>query len=182
MKIETKYKLSQACSADETRLPLLGAYIDGDKAIATDGRIMAIVPIERVENELNKKIIPAEILKAIEKSKLGVICLNGQATLIGSRGGEISYPYVDAQYPDYKRVLPAPTDCDKIALDAALLAKLAKAIGAHDDRRDQTIVILEISMETDADGKRKIDPLAHIGVTCARSPDARGLIMPARAS
>lgn len=61
-----------AASTDETRYVLCAPYLDGNKIVATDGRIMASVAVEREEGDLDGAVTPDEIIVNGENvAKLG---------------------------------------------------------------------------------------------------------------
>lgn len=162
-------KLSNAVSDSPTRFTLNGVYVDGDKAIACDGRMIAIVPIERGPEEKTGVIVPTAVIKAAERfgrrSKLYAVKLNGKAEAEDGSGWSMSLPYIDGNYPKYKDVIPDGT-VETITLDARKLLLLAEAIGAENHRK-QLVITLHVKSKTDA-----------VKVTCQQNPNALGVIMP----
>ena len=68
MKIKKSYKLEEACSQDETRFAICEPWIEpngesaklvvgnGPRAIATDGKILAVVPVELDSHDKGERI------------------------------------------------------------------------------------------------------------------------------
>jgi hypothetical protein len=169
MQFSKTAKLEAIVSADKDRGAITHIYLDVEQAdnprlIATDGHVMAIVPVQATVEEGGYVPVPA--LKAARKVKGkgdGILALNGTASL---PTGE-SWPREDAslRYPAWRQVLPG-ADRDgsiKISLNADLLHRLAGALGSE-------AVVLELI---------PAEPLAPIRVTVADSPNV-GVIMPIR--
>lgn len=173
MKIESKYKIENAASTDSTRLSINGIYFENSQAIATDGRILAIVPCEHTDSEA-KHIVKLDdfklIRKAQSKAEYVEANLNGEIKAVGQKGESYTFQKLDCTFPNYKQVLPAknrPVNC-KIAFDVSLLLKLALALGAD---KEQATVTLEIE-----------DNLAPIVVRANNQSDSTsyGVLMPVR--
>tara|TARA_R110002020_G_C16090954_1_gene757888 strand:+ start:108 stop:674 length:567 start_codon:yes stop_codon:yes gene_type:complete len=186
MKIDKKYKLEKIVTKDESREALLHIYIDGEaqKAIATNGQAMAIVPVELSEDDSieKEKLLPAKALTAARKIggkriAESEIALNGSVTL--SNGESMPYPgnqgeknQYQIKYPNYKAVIPNPTETGEIHFNPKLLWELCQAIGAENS------VTLRIAMQWDGEkGNHKIDPLQPIEAIKGKG---KGVLMPMR--
>jgi hypothetical protein len=183
MKIKKSYKLEEACSTDATREGICEPWIEangesaklvvgiGPRAIATDGKILAVVPCELQHEDTGNRIA----IKALKESRkaggskaehafIGLETSHSVAT------GGAQYPVCQYAPPHMAHIVPdenrAPAIA-KIRLDASLLLRLAKALGSQNDR-----VLLEISGEGDVIIVRPMGENCH---------EAFGLIMPVRA-
>ena len=135
MKIPKQCKIEKAVSKDKCREAMMNVLIDTKdtqaKAIATNGKILAIVPIETDatdklggERLINKKTI-------IEARKQGgIISLNGAAVL---QNGEVYPVRDDLNFPNWRKVIPdeQKETYTSVRFDAKLLFELAQAIGAE---------------------------------------------------
>ena len=62
MKISKHYKLEKVVSSDDMRPILQKIFIDKDCAVATNGRIIAIVPIEPTPEDVLQQMIDPQVL------------------------------------------------------------------------------------------------------------------------
>ena len=182
MKIKKSYKLEEACSTDANRVGICEPWIEsngecaklvigiGPRAIATDGKILAVVPVELQHEDSGNRIA----IKALKESRKagGSKCEHafvglGNAASISTGGAH--YPVTQHAPPSMAGIVPemGRPDGVKIRLDASLLLRLAKALGSQNDR-----VLLEISGESD------VVIVRPMGENC---DEAFGLIMPVRA-
>ena len=183
MKIKKSYRLEEACSTDANREGICEPWIEangesaklvtgnGPRAIATDGKILAVVPCELQHEDTGTRIA----IKALKESRKAggskaehAFVSLGNAASIATGGAH--YPVTQYAPPHMANIVPdenrAPTIA-KIRLDASLLLRLAKALGSQNDR-----VLLEISGEAD------VVIVRPMGENC---DEAFGLIMPVRA-
>jgi hypothetical protein len=141
MKISKLHKLESACSKDETRPTITQPFIQGGRAIATDGRILASVPIETVEGEeVEDKRIPIDALKAARKATLKMY--PGATLTLGEKNCTLlngaSYPVLhpDVKWlPQTREIVSAKLNREdatfSVALDITLLERLSEAIGCE---------------------------------------------------
>lgn len=157
MRLKSKYQIEKAASEDATRFQIKKILIDDGKAVATDGRIMAIVPCVHADSE-DKKTILADDLAFIRKSQKNiaklsgevVIELNGKIQASGDNGMNIELEAPDSNYPNYKQVIPQGEPKFRIGFDLQYLVKLAKAIGADGNEKGKSFVELELFEENGA--------------------------------
>jgi DNA polymerase III sliding clamp (beta) subunit (PCNA family) len=180
MTIDKKYKIEEATSKDPRREVLHAVHvatINGSaKAIATDGRMLAIVPVEIAEGDSEGVNVKAEAFpaarKAFKRLPSAYLKLNGRA-VIDELGGERAFSYVDGQYPNVEQVLPRPTEeAVTVTFDANLLVKLWKALGGEADKR-QGITLKIGCANKEADQYRPIE-------VSVRGTDGYGLLMQMR--
>lgn len=183
MKIKKSYKLEEACSTDASRFAICEPWVEpngesaklvtgiGPRAIATDGKILAVVPCELDSNDKGSRIA----IKALRESrKAGGSKVEhafiGLETSHSVAAGGAQYPVTQHIPPSMAGIVPsehrAPAIA-KIRLDASLLLRLAKALGSQHER-----VLLEIS------GEQDVVVVRPMGKNC---DEAFGLIMPVRA-
>lgn len=159
MNIENKYKIEEAASKDKTRPALHGVHVatvngsasplEGKTvAVATDGRIMALVPVdvalggderEAVKNGLvnvrPEALVAARKVSKKNKNLLAGISLNGKAT-VHTENGIQSFDYIDLRFPNFNQVLPKPTEKTfKLSFDVNNLVRLWKALGGEDAKQ-----------------------------------------------
>lgn len=179
MQIESKYKLEKACSNDKTRLVLNSPYFDKEngKMIACDGRMLAVVPVDDIQDNEKSGHVSIDAIKAARKSPFGkttgkseIIC-NGSLKV--STGPE--FPREDiGRFPQYEQALPDPKREIKfrVALNPELLLDLCYAIGFDPKSGNNgSFVTLEFH-----------DEFSAMEVKYSRSPDARAILMPGRLS
>lgn len=183
MKIKKSYKLEEACSTDANREGITSPWIEpngesaklvtgiGPRAIATDGRILAVVPCELEQADTGNRIAIKALKEArkVGGSKVESAWLQTTEAASITRDGA-HYPVTQITPPNMAGIVPdehrAPAVV-KIRLDASLLLRLAKALGSEQER-----VMLEISSENDV----------VIVRPCGENfNEAFGLIMPVRA-
>lgn len=175
MKLNRDYKLERAASTDGTRLAIQNIYIGHEKgpdtptvAVATNGRIMAIVPVEIAdENELGL-VSPEALIRARKLAKKNAeseLILNGDIRFVDESSLPRPIQEQTGNYPTWQVVAPTAEPKFKIRLDVHLLLALAEALGATNRK---PFVTLEMS-----------DELSPIRVTT--DGVGRGILMPARA-
>lgn len=181
MLIPKQCKIIEAASTDSTRSSINRPYLDVEKKllIATDGRIMAMLPVATGPNDVDGFIDVEAIKLATTHSKgqeeIFLHCPEGE---LKTHDG-LSLPRTtesDAgKFPNWKQVLPdSPAKPFKFSFDVFLLAKLAKALGAGKtrnlDKQGQVTLTVDVA-----------DDRAPITITCGNGPSGNsGVIMPMR--
>lgn len=141
MKLAKIHKLESAVSKDETRAAIMQPYIQGGRAIATDGKILASVPIKTEEGEeVEGKRIPLDALKAARKATLKLIpdCHLQLGDKLCTLNNGASYPvlYPDVAWlPKVSEIVSCkltPEDAHfSVTLDVSLLERLSQALGSE---------------------------------------------------
>lgn len=178
MKLPKNCKIEKATSTDSTR-PAIGEPwldVEAGKLVATNGRIIAVVPVEIEEGDASG-YVTAEALKAARAlvGKHLPLAIKANGSLALYNGVTFPRPGVDdlGQFPNWKQVIPEKQEkpAIRIAFDVKLLSALCEAMGTSG-------VILEAS--DDLTGIRVIPT----GVSACQpgSPQAFGVIMPLRCS
>lgn len=143
MKISKLHKLESACSKDETRPTITQPFVQNGRAIATDGKILASVPIQTDEGEeVEGKRIPIDALKAARKATLKMY---SNATLtLGEKSCSLpngaSYPVLHSEHdgsrlPRVAEIVSVKLNREDaafyVSLDISLLERLSEAIGCQ---------------------------------------------------
>lgn len=138
-------KIELATTEDKFRTTLQNVKLEGDRLIATDGHILASVAVQRYEEDTNG-LIPAHAFQQARKltkkkenkrdAHAVTITANGNVKVMDSCT-KIELARPDFDFPSTDRVL-ADNAAERaaeitICLDAALLIRLAKALGAETD-------------------------------------------------
>ena len=180
MKIPKTCKLEKVVSKDESREALLSILIeskDGQaNAVATDGRRMAIVPVELSDDDEidgQKLMTPKALIEARKQAKRAdksTIGLNGAAMM---PDGQV-YPWKkDVNYPRWQSCVPDTigTHYQTISFNAKYLYELAQAIGCPND-----CVQLQIETKPATGG---IDPERPFIIE-EKTTGGKGVLMPMR--
>jgi hypothetical protein len=132
--INREYQLEGCCSKDDTRLDLCSCRVQGQRMYATDGHVLASVPVvaEQADGP-----VPVEALKAARKAfKRGPASLALTKTRVEIPGGA-SFPRDDVgPFPKVEKVIkdsafPYAKDYVTVAVDVGLLVNACKAIGSE---------------------------------------------------
>jgi hypothetical protein len=143
MRFEKKFKVHKACSNESFRPALCSVRFTGKRLVATDGDILAVVPV--ISNESDKDTpnnIPAE---AIQKAVSGYKKIEAEVYSNGSievknqtKASEqpswSRFEKVNEKYPAYPRLVVkakkvAEKPLFKVALNVSMLSRLAEAMG-----------------------------------------------------
>lgn len=140
MKIAKIHKLESAVSKDDTRPAIMQPFVQGGRAIATDGKILASVPIETEEGEdVEERKIPLEALKAARKASGKLwpdMLLTFTETHCQILGGA-SFPlhHTELRAPRVAEIISAKLEKEEatfsVTLDVDLLKRLSEALGAE---------------------------------------------------
>lgn len=173
MKLHPKIKIESIVSKDKTRAAICNPWIDAEhgKLIATNGMAMAVIPVGLDESDESGHI-PCDAFKQARKGARGEVSMlcNGNVTL---PTGAILPRDKSENPPNWQAVMPhEPKVNMRISLNAAMLAKLAEAMGTEG-----------ITLEIDAPDSPVIVKPAYAGRFSEAKPvcpDAIGIIMPIR--
>jgi hypothetical protein len=178
MKIQKTAVVELVVSTDKTRPVLAAPYLEvqdgAGTMIATNGRSMAVIPVEIDPHDVSGWVsIPALVAdrKLARKSEPVEIVCNGSCAL--SDGSTFPRPlatpanapedYIHSRFPNWRQVVPDATKEPKLSilLDPSLLMELAKALGASEGVR------LEFSE----------NPLDPVKITGVKGQPGFGLLM-----
>jgi len=132
MKLHSNIKIESIVSKDKTRAAICHPWIDAEngKLIATNGSAMAVIPVELDESDESGHV-PCEAFKQARKGVKGEVSMlcNGNVTL---PSGAILPRDKSETPPKWQAVMPEkPDSVVAISLNAAMLAKLAEAMGTE---------------------------------------------------
>jgi hypothetical protein len=130
------YKVHLAAAKDPGRYARQDVRIDGGRLIATDGRILAVVPAS-IEGTA-PAYLPAAAVEAATKGKApkgddgqARIALNGTGATVLTKAGRVEHDYpAGGEFPRWEAVVPRDEPAFRIAFNPELLARLVGAIGA----------------------------------------------------
>lgn len=140
MKIAKIHKLESACSKDDTRPAINQPFVQNGRCIATDGKMLASVPIETEEGEdVEGKKIPLDAIKAARKASGKLwpdMLLNFTDTHCSILGGA-SFPlhHLDVVAPRVAEIVSSKLEREEsafcVTLDVDLLKRLSEALGTE---------------------------------------------------
>lgn len=143
-------KVESACSIEESRYTLQAVKLDVEKKrmLATDGHILAVVPVE-VSPEDHTGLISLDTMKALRdmqrsaKSVSVEVKVNSHITAEW-QGQKIEHYPVTGQFPNCDAVIPKVEPQSTINLDIDLLMRLADAIKPRDTGKYKKARILRL--------------------------------------
>lgn len=179
MKLNKSAKIEAVVSDDATRPVLSAPYLEvqdgAGTLISTDGRAMAIIPVEVGEHDVSGWVsIPALVSarKLARKGQDVEIQCNGSCSLVDgstfprphSAPANAGIEHVPSRFPNWRQVVPNETVSPvfRVCLDPSLLLALANALGSGES------VTLEFK-----------DELSPIRVLPFGQP-GKGILMPKR--
>lgn len=169
MRLDKKYKIEKAASKDAAREIINSASLEGNKLIATDGKILAVVPVKNDDGDKDA-VIPSKALAAARKGAskhmpLAIDTSGDRIKIMCTKdGSDIYMDKLPTNFPKWKQVLPKKKRKElKVKIDPRLLWDLCQALGT--DKGEG--VVLSISTDSNA--------AIHVS-----AGDAYGLIMPMR--
>lgn len=149
MKFNPNSIIEGCVSTDATRCAINNVHLDtkdegAPKLIATNGRMLACVPVEIEAHDVAGAISPEAIKasrKLARKGNEATIEANGALALANGQSFRRPNKPDDVDfhaYPNWRQIMIEPGTAFKVSLDAELLLKLAKALSAN----GETIVTL----------------------------------------
>lgn len=141
MEIDRKYKLEKAVSKDPNRITLKNIHVSRRHARATNGSILAIVPIESSKNDTSGWLTP-DALKLGRKAtpnSFGNVRIELNGAQVFTDGTSIPRPTEEKPPNIFRLLLDAHRNRKvKFGINASYLKDLADAIGTEE-------VVLEFS-------------------------------------
>ena len=181
MKFDRNAKIEEAVSKDASRYAITEPYFDGENLVATDGHIMAVIPIDKDKEKTaddEKGYIPKAFLKKVrgkagKYSDLELSISKDKVSGTTKEGYEtVDSPLQDATFVSYKNVLIGERKETSVSFDAEKLFRLSNALGAGGFKS----LVLHFKQRENGD----IEPLAVVRVTVTGSKN-HGVISPRRA-
>ncbi|MCX6138924.1 MAG: hypothetical protein NTV54_15710 [Ignavibacteriales bacterium] len=135
MQIDRKYKIEKCVATDATRANMTNIFVTKRHAMATNGHMLAIVPVTSESEDTKGWLTPAALTQArkVTPKSAGdvVISLNGAQVLID--GTSLVRPTEETPPKIVHLLRQAHRDRKfKIGLDAAKLKALADALGSDE--------------------------------------------------
>ena len=167
MQYNKNCKIELIASKDATRTVLCNPYLDGNNLVATDGRKLVCLPVQRDEHDTDGPI-SIEALKLSKKrfDENATIYANGSYRVLTKTGIVQLERIPSVNYPNYKQILTNIKKDEyktKVCFNAKFLFEIAQSLGTEN-------VIIEIK-----------DNLSPIVVTsnCLKTPEgAIAVLMP----
>ena len=186
MRFQKSQPIHKAASKDAGRYSIHCVYLDPDpsngRLVATNGRILAVIPCDAESNESG--IIPLEAMElACKGSKktfpAGHIEMGSAETVeVVSPTARSTFERPDVEFPNWRAVVPNPTDYPlSLTLNPFLLQKLAAALGQTASNCEGVTLHLRIDPSTPA-GIQRLDDSSPVRVTLPKDSDSFGVIMP----
>ena len=135
MKLHKEIQIERACSTDQTRDALLNPYLDGNHLVASNGRMLVAIEVERGEGDVDGWV-PIEALKAARKLGLAreerVLNCNGVCALANGASFPRQLAGATSRFPDWRKVIPEGGSFPQtsVAFNPEMLLDLAKALGS----------------------------------------------------
>ncbi len=152
IKIDRRYRLEKAVSKDENRVALQHVKIEGNRAIATDGHILADVPIKRGKSGKRNRLLKYKAWKKLvakEKKSYETEFIESDFT------EDLPIPY-----PNWKKVVPDGFSHKfELGINARLLYNLSQALGEDRvrlsiDQSSSKVAILVEPFESESSGEK----------------------------
>ena len=137
IEIKTIKALLHFAAKKDTRYYLQGVHIEqgatGAYAVATNGHFIAIARIDTEAQTPASVIVGSgQLASAIKGAKgAAMISADGARVTIKTTAGEITADAVEAQYPDWRRVIRAPQTGEQAYFNPEYLATVQKAAGEY---------------------------------------------------
>jgi hypothetical protein len=165
MKIHKSQKI-ELIAADTIRPAIAHPFLEGDKLIATDGRRLVVLPVEREEGDSDGRVTEAALKaarKLTRKNESAQIKANG--SFVFTAGSTLPRPNEDecGRFPNWRQLIPAEGQHPHfVTVNAKFLWEIAQALGADS---------IKIAIK---------DELSPVLVTSAQAPGAIAVLAPVR--
>lgn len=180
MKYQKKHKILSAAASENHRYMVAGVKFEKDCLIATNGRVLVVVPVEDTDGDVSG-ILSADAMKLAgrgeKRGETTIASLNGSETgpiarVFGKDSITADFPHVEGNFPDWEAVIPKPSTTDlTVILSGKQLKNVIDALGVAGDNLDG----VRFSFKRNSEGG--IDNRAPVRVE-ASGNDAYGCIMP----
>lgn len=188
MKFDKKHRIQSAAAVDPTRYAISEVLFEKDKEgarlVATDGRILAVVPVVEAEGDVPGYIERQTLIEATKgrtrsKPDAALLLPEEGKVLFATKAGMVEAKRPDAEhlrFPDYRGVIPKSYPAGlQITLSASHLRNLIDALGANHDDLDG----ITLRFQADEKDSSKIDQHSPVRVEpCSSLNEAFGVIMP----
>jgi len=186
MKFDKKYKIQEAATKEATRYAITEVLFekddDGARLVATNGRILAVIPVEDADGDVAGFIERATVVEATKgrtnsRPDAQLNLPSSDKALVHTKAGTVEARRPDAEhlhFPDYRGVIPKDQNTGlRINLSAEYLVALIKALGCNSNALDA----ITLTFQRDKDGN--IDSCAPVlAKATGDEAGAYGVIMP----
>jgi DNA polymerase III sliding clamp (beta) subunit (PCNA family) len=169
-----KSKIELVAAKNDCRFYLNDPYFDaeGKRLIATNGHVLAIIPVEETDGDVSGPVSRDAIAAARKATKeIPAVSLTEEHEEV-LLGPQFKRTQLTQQFPDVDRVIPDVQEEPHICFNPEYLLNLWKAL--QPDTRNKKLV--KLTFQTKPDGT--IDPNGSFKVT-VEGEDGVGVIMPA---
>lgn len=129
MKFNPKTRIEKAAARDEGRYAMQHALFDGERLVATDGRVLVIIPAEAEEGDTPGLVTPEALALARKVAPKG-----GDASVrcngcLEAGGQKLDRP--EGEFPRWQAVMPSPAlgTGERVVLNRAFLLRALEAMG-----------------------------------------------------
>lgn len=179
MKFDKRHKIEKAAATEDTRYAIGHVLFESDdngtRLVATNGRILAVVPVTEAEGDVAGMVSSDTIKQACKNRTKGspdalLHLPDEKRALAHTKAGVVEAPRPDdgSRFPSYRAVVPTGHDLE-VTLSAKYLKDLIDALGADG-----------ITLKFKTTGGRIDGPVLVTPVEDGN--DAYGVIMPISAS
>lgn len=135
MQIDRKYKIEKCVSADPSRETLLNIYVSKKHAVATNGHVLAMVPIEKEKGDTDGWITPdtLKLARKVTPKALGTVHIGLNGAQVLPDGTTIPRP-TEATPPDATNIIKAAKEDRKftVGINASYLQSISEALGTDE--------------------------------------------------
>jgi len=188
MQVDAKHKLEQLTNKRMSKYELGNVYVDHDRSVAwaTNGRALAVVPIDNDDGVTGITPIPADVYEDARKGKPSK---HGQVTIFRENNEKLRYltktgetstavpPIEKGKIPPVYETIPKSKSKVCMVIDLRLLNQVAAALGAKSN--SITIIIPETSAYQEGDTFLVNGPIRIRAAV--DSHEALGVMMPCSA-
>ena len=179
MKIPRNQKIELCASEDPHRIAISAPYLKGNRLVATNGRHLVVLPVERSPDDVDGYIPAAALAAARKAEKRGdeiAIGLNGAYALADGSTMPRSKELDESTYPNFEQVIPKDGAENGYALRFSVNVKSLLAVAKALDTES---VIIELKDELSPFIIRQ-GQLGFDGKRAYGNREAFGVIMPTR--
>lgn len=151
MKIKTDCRVEKAVSSDRDRWALSQPWLDvsAKAMVATDGRILAVVPVEVEEGDLTGHVMKDVMVKARKSALKADRKAESMTLCVGDYADPALVAGANLIFPNYQNAIPKGVASGKnkpnirVKLDGDLLGRLLAAIGSSKFILELTVEVKE---------------------------------------
>ena len=137
MKLHKDLQIERVCSTEKGRESLANPYLDGTHLVASNGRALIALEIERDAEDVDGWV-SIEALKASRKTEkawdVKTVGCNGTCTLTDGRSYPRPLEGTTSRFPNWRQVIPEGGSFPQahVAFDPRMLLDISKALGSEE--------------------------------------------------